>query len=208
MTRWFEWLNVAALVCLICLGMARAIGLYARGVRVVVVDRDRTLAQMLRDLLLILALLAWAYGIVAVAFQWELERLAAPLRAARFESIALQCLGMGMLAAGLAVYVMALHALGDAWRLGIDRNAPGALVQRGIFAWTRNPIYLSLDLLALGTFLAQGRPIFLVLALVVVVLLHDQVVREERFLLRTYGSVYRDYAARVGRYGSLGKHRS
>jgi protein-S-isoprenylcysteine O-methyltransferase Ste14 len=63
-------------------------------------------------------------------------------------------------------------------------------------------------LICLGTFLAQGRLVFLGLAFVIVAMLHDQIVREERFLLRTYGTTYRDYVARVGRYGSLGRRRS
>ena len=95
-----------------------------------------------------------------------------------------------------------LRAFGDSWRLGIDRDAPGVLVTDGIFAWTRNPIYVGLDLLALGTSLVQGRLIVLALALVIAVMLHDQILREESFLARTYGDAYREYCARVRRYGS------
>jgi protein-S-isoprenylcysteine O-methyltransferase Ste14 len=208
MARLFEWLSLAALVCLICLGTVRAIGLHARGVRVVVVDRGRSLAQALRDLLLVLLLLVWAYEIVAIACGWKLHLFPVTLEVALFESVALNWVGVGALAAGLAVYTLALRALGDSWRLGIDRSAPGALVEHGIFAWSRYPIYLGLDLLVLGTFLAQGRLMFLGLAFVIVAMLHDQVLREERFLRRTYGTTYRDYAARVGRYGSLGRLRS
>jgi protein-S-isoprenylcysteine O-methyltransferase Ste14 len=104
----------------------------------------------------------------------------------------LVCLGFGR---GLA-----LPAFGDSWRLGIDRETSGPLVTHGVFAWTRNPIYVGLDSFALGTFLVQGRLIFLALALVSVGMLQDQIRREERFLARAYGGAYREYCARVGRY--------
>ncbi len=105
--------------------------------------------------------------------------------------------------AGVALYGLALAAFGHSWRMGIDRKTPGALVTHGIFAWTRNPIYLSLDLLVVGTFLIQGRLLFLALSLVIVGLLHDQIRREERFLAEAYGDAYRDYRAWVGRYLTL-----
>jgi protein-S-isoprenylcysteine O-methyltransferase Ste14 len=101
------------------------------------------------------------------------------------------------------IYGLALRAFGDSWRLGIDRTAPGALVTHGIFAWTRNPVYVGLDLLAFGTFLIQGRLIFMVLALLISWMLHLQIRREERFLDRAHGDAYREYRTRVGRYAKL-----
>ncbi len=70
----------------------------------------------------------------------------------------------------------------------------------GIFAWTRNPIYVALDLIFFGAFLVQGRAIFLALALALAGLLHYQIRREEKYLARLYGDAYRAYCERVGRY--------
>ena len=90
--------------------------------------------------------------------------------------------------------------MGRSWRIGIDRNTPGALVTSGIFAWTRNPIYVALDLIFFGTFLVQGRAVFLGLALALAGLLHYQIRREEKYLAGLYGDAYRAYCERVGRY--------
>lgn len=90
--------------------------------------------------------------------------------------------------------------MGDSWRIGIDRGAPGALVTDGIFAWSRNPIYLGFELGVIGTFLIQGRLIFLVITLVLMGVLSALIRREERFLTRSYGDAYREYQSRVGRY--------
>ena len=102
--------------------------------------------------------------------------------------------------AGLLVFAFALWTFADSWRIGIDRNTPGALVTSGIFAWTRNPIYVALDLMFFGTFLVQGRAIFLALALALAGLLHYQIRREEKYLAGSYGDAYRAYCGRVGRY--------
>ena len=86
------------------------------------------------------------------------------------------------------------------WRLNIDREKAGPLVTRGVFSRSRNPIYLSFDLLVAGSFLIHGRLLFLGVGLVVAATLHALIRREETFLAGCYGDAYRAYAARVGRY--------
>jgi protein-S-isoprenylcysteine O-methyltransferase Ste14 len=116
------------------------------------------------------------------------------------DAAAVKAVGAVVMTAGLIVYALALHAFGASWRLGIDRDTPGKLMTGGVFARTRNPIYVGLGLLFLGTFLLQGRLAFLVLALLMIALLHDLILREERFLTETYGDAYREYCTHVRRY--------
>lgn len=76
-----------------------------------------------------------------------------------------------------------------------------AIVSAGPFAWSRNPLYLSLIaiyagigiMLASKTFLAFLVPLALVLQFGVVL-------REERYLDAKFGDVYRSYKARVRRW--------
>lgn len=56
-----------------------------------------------------------------------------------------------------------------------------------MFALSRNPIFLCLDLYAFGAFLLNGTLGFLIFALLLAVGVHDQILQEEVFLLRTYG---------------------
>jgi protein-S-isoprenylcysteine O-methyltransferase Ste14 len=201
MTRFFDCFQLAAVACLACLGIGRALAMYARGVGVLVIDRERSLARALGDLLSVILILVWAYEIVAYAWPLRTHLVPPSLGIVVVDAVAIKVMGTAVALAGLVIYALALRAFGDSWRLGIDRDAPGALVTDGVFAWTRNPIYVGLDLLAIGTSLVQGRPIVLALALVIVVMLHDQILREERFLARAYGNAYREYCARVRRYG-------
>jgi protein-S-isoprenylcysteine O-methyltransferase Ste14 len=198
--RSFDWFQLVALACLLFLGIGRATVLYARGVRVVVVDWKRTAGQALEDLVVVLGFLLWAYEIVAYAWPLGLHLAPVALGAVLIDAVAVRVGGALLVATGLLVYGLALRGFGASWRLGIDRKAPGALVTDGIFARTRNPVYVGLDLFAVGTFLVQGRLIFLLLALVLVVMLHRQMLREEHFLTEAYGDAYRDYRRRVRRY--------
>jgi len=55
----------------------------------------------------------------------------------------------------------------------------------------------------IGTFLMEGRLVFLVAALVLLALGHPLIRREERFLAQVHGAAYAGYCARVGRYLTL-----
>jgi protein-S-isoprenylcysteine O-methyltransferase Ste14 len=98
------------------------------------------------------------------------------------------------------VYILAMAALKSSWRLGIDRVHPGQLVTTGIYARSRNPIYLFFNLYMAGTFLINGTPLFLVFAVLTALNLHYQILHEERYLARISGLAYPAYRARTVRY--------
>lgn len=202
LARFLDGFQLGVLACWGGLGIGRALRLYARGVPVVAIDWERTPLQMLADSLLALVLLSWLYAVVAYAWPLPAHLVVPWLSVVPVDAVAAKVAGALMLVAGLVAYALALRAFGDSWRLGIDRKGPGPLVTDGIFAWTRNPIFVSLDLLILSAFLIQGRLLFLVLAVGCVALIHEQIQREERFLAATYGDAYRDYCGRVGRYAT------
>ena len=198
--RFFDWFQIAALGCLVSLGIGRAIALYTHGIRVVVIDWERSAWEQLADLLLVVLFLSWAYETVACA--WPLRNHMFPPRlcAVLVDFTLVKVAGVVVVLIGLLIFALALWAFADSWRIGIDREKPGALTTNGIFAWTRNPIYIALDLIVFGTFLMSGRALFLAIALGLVGLLHYQVRREETYLTGAYGDAYRDYCKRVGRY--------
>jgi protein-S-isoprenylcysteine O-methyltransferase Ste14 len=76
-----------------------------------------------------------------------------------------------------------------------------ALVTTGIYAWTRNPMYLGLALVMAGSAL-WANSLWLVIALVAMMLVIARAViaREEAFLEAKFGDAYRDYKARVRRW--------
>jgi protein-S-isoprenylcysteine O-methyltransferase Ste14 len=198
--RLFDSLVLGALGCLAILGIGRALMLSARGVRVIAIDRERTVSQGLADLGFALCFLLWVYEALAFTLPLGFHLVPAVARAAVLDVGAASALGVLVMAAGLVVYGLALQAFGSSWRLGIDRDRPGALVTGGIFDRSRNPVYLGLALLAAGVFLVLGRLVLLVLAIVFLVYFQSLIRREERFLAERYGNAYREYARAVGRW--------
>lgn len=198
--RWFDWFVLGALACLGVLAIGRGVMLSRRGVRIFPIDRERTLPQALADLGFAVCFLVWVYETLAFALPLGFHLVPASARALALDVPAARAVGALSVAAGLLVYGLALHAFGSSWRLGIDRERPGSLVTGGIFARSRNPVYLGLALLAAGTFLVLDRLVLLLLAIAFPLYLRHMVRREERFLAQHYGDSYREYAKRVGRW--------
>jgi len=111
--------------------------------------------------------------------------------------------GSALLVSGVVIYAMALYSFRDSWRVGIDRERPGNLITTGIFRYSRNPIYISFDLVVLGTFLLQGRFVFLILFFCIAISLHIQILQEEKFLIQAYGDAFLSYRSKVARYFNI-----
>lgn len=76
-----------------------------------------------------------------------------------------------------------------------------ALVTTGIHGRTRNPIYVGMFLLYAGIGIAGRSPWTLLLELpVAITMRYGVVAREESYLDRRFGDVYRDYKTRVPRW--------
>jgi protein-S-isoprenylcysteine O-methyltransferase Ste14 len=201
MSRGFDIFQLAALGCFLCVFLGRTLALQlTRGVKVLTLASGKSPGRAALELLLVVGLPLWLYEIVAYAWPLPWHVFPPPLDAVLLDAAAARVLGAVMVAGGLAVFALALGAFGDAWRVGIDEQSPGELVTGGIFAHTRNPIFLFMDLYFVGTFLLNGRLIFLLVALLAIATIHLQIRQEERFLERTYGDAYRDYCAGVARY--------
>ena len=117
-----------------------------------------------------------------------------------FHSQIVSTVGVLFCAAGLILFLLSLTSFGRSFRVGIDADHPDKLVTSGIFAFSRNPIYVAFGFVLLGQFLLFSNWILLVYLLVAVWLFHRQVLREEAFLKQDYGQDYLRYSARVRRY--------
>lgn len=199
MDRTADLLALLVLACVGATGLARAIALAARGISVLPIDRERSLPQALLDLAFVLGLLAWLSGAIAAVVAPD-GHLASGLRAGPVIPGPLRWLGLVGAAAGAALYVAALRDFGTSWRLSIDRARAGELVTTGVFACTRNPVYLALALIGLGVSLALGSAPLTVLAAGAPLYFHQLVRREERFLEVRYGERYAAYRSRVPRW--------
>mgnify|MGYP001175521494 FL=1 len=108
--------------------------------------------------------------------------------------------GWLLLLAALAWVVVAQAQMGAAWRIGIDSARPTALVQHGLFARSRNPIFLALRVELLGFFLVLPGAATAALLVAGEILMQVQVRLEEQHLRALHGAAYADYCARVRRW--------
>jgi len=201
-------LPIVALVAIGVLVVGRIMALGRRGVRAVVVDRQRTAGEQAFEAAAAALLTWWVYLAVEYANGRGPRWMPGWLDRRLFGAPAGGALGTAILAAGVLLFAAALWSMGDAWRMGIDRAAHrgGAggqrahLVTAGVFARSRNPIYLAFDLVLLGSVLVHGRVVILLTAAALAAAFHIQILREERFLSEAHGEAFAAYRRRTRRY--------
>jgi protein-S-isoprenylcysteine O-methyltransferase Ste14 len=102
---------------------------------------------------------------------------------------------------GLAMAVVAIRSCVRAVTPVPTYKPTRVLVTTGIHGWTRNPIYLGMFLVYGGISIAARSPWSLLLVLpLAITIRYGVVAREEAYLERRFGDVYRDYKARVHRW--------
>jgi len=109
-------------------------------------------------------------------------------------------LGWAIMLLSLGWIVLAQRQMGRSWRIGIDTVDQPPLVQTGVFAISRNPIFLGMRVNLLGLFLALPNALTLSAWLLGEVLMQVQVRLEEQHLEASLGEPYRAYQASVRRW--------
>jgi protein-S-isoprenylcysteine O-methyltransferase Ste14 len=183
---------LAALTIVLLLGMVltRAFLLKGTGTRAMHFGRiDKT------DFLIPPFALFYFYTVFAAAFHL-------PIISTQtfFRSEVISWFGVLLCLAGLVLLLLSLVSFGKSFRVGIDVDHPDKLVTRGVFAFSRNPIYVAFGSVLLGQFLVFPNWILLIYLAAGIWLFHRQVLREEEFLRKQYGQEYAGYSTRVRRY--------
>ena len=108
-------------------------------------------------------------------------------------------IGRPVFVVGSVLFALALIGLVIA--LFNFRNAqPGRPATTGLYRVSRNPQWVTLVMVFVGSCLAIGSWAALSLFALAVVCYHFRILAEERSCLITYGDAYRDYMVRVPRY--------
>ena len=140
--------------------------------------------------------LAWGLAVIAgLALNWLV-----PLRFLPVD------LPVGWLGAMVFVLALALFAWAIVTVTGAGSNVPTnrpttSIVESGPYRFTRNPIYLGMFLGLIGLAIAFDN-LWLLMMLVpfALVIRYGVVAREEAYLERKFGDVYRGYSSRVRRW--------
>lgn len=182
----------AALTILLMLGLVwvRVLLMRSKGIKAVHFGAvDKT------DFLMPPLALFYFYVVFANAFNFPTVS-----RQEFFQSAVVAWGGVLLCLAGLVLLFLSLVSFGKSFRVGIDQEHPDKLITTGLFAFSRNPIYVAFALVLLGQFLVFPNWILLVYMVAAIGVIHRQVLREEEYLRRHYGQQYSDYCERVRRY--------
>ena len=114
----------------------------------------------------------------------------------------LRWLGLLPVLAGIALFRASAAAFDRAGTTIYPHGKPSALVVRGPFRWTRNPIYIGMVLIQIGAAIGLSSAVALAAPVLYVVIVQSVFIRfEETVLEKTFGKSYRDYCKRVPRWG-------
>ncbi len=100
---------------------------------------------------------------------------------------------------GLFLYLIGV-VIGTIAMYNFLRTAADKLVIKGIYRISRNPMYLSMFLIFVGTGIACASWLFLLFTTIFVISTYIIVIKEERFCLTEYGNIYRDYMNKTPRW--------
>jgi len=110
-------------------------------------------------------------------------------------------LGFVIIIGGLLLILAAARLFRRAGTAVEPTKPSTALVTDGIYARTRNPMYLGLSVILVGFGLATGSAWFLIsLSIAVLAVTKLAIEREERYLAEKFGAEYLAYKSRVGRW--------
>lgn len=106
------------------------------------------------------------------------------------------CVGM----VGDLIFLISVLCMKDSWRAGIPDRDRTELVTDGIYAFSRNPAFLGFDLQYIGMLLMFCNMLTGMFTVFAIVMLHLQILQEERYLTATFGAEYLKYRHQVLRY--------
>ena len=110
------------------------------------------------------------------------------------------CIGLS----GDLIFLISVLSMKDSWRAGIPKGDRTKLVKDGIYAYSRNPAFLGFDLQYIGVLLMYCNLLTGLFTVFAIVMLHLQILQEEKYLTSVVGAEYREYRHQVYRY--LGRH--
>lgn len=138
-------------------------------------------------------------GAVTLRAGWPfLEQFGGTLQWAHSPKI--QLLGLVVMLVGAVLAAVAQIQMGRAWRIGVPDQSSPLLVERGVFTFSRNPVFLGMAGMFLGGLLVAPSALTLMAASLAMFAMSIQIRLEEAHLSSKLGSAYEAYKTRVRRW--------
>lgn len=196
----FDYFQIITLIIFLSIFIGRSLWLRSKGTEVFRLGTGKKGLNALLEKSFIIFFPLWLFEIGIHALNLEFQILPSMLVKPLFDNHIISIGGVVFIFSSILIFSLALISFKSSWRVGIDTVAPGDLVTTCVFSLSRNPIFLSMNLYFLGTFLIYGTVFFLLCFIGIALGFHVQILHEESFLIEKYGDSYCEYMAKVHRY--------
>lgn len=189
----FQILAVFSLLCFYAIYFAKMLSQRSRGIKTNQMGKraGKNKSQLRIEVVMSFStVLIVIVQLASIAFDFSFPRLH---DSARFTGF---CLAM----IGNALFLIAVLTMRDSWRAGIPAVDKTEFVERGIYRYSRNPAFFAFDLTYVGILLMFFNFVLLAFTLFVIIMLHLQILQEEKYLAKTFGDQYAAYKHKVFRY--------
>jgi len=105
---------------------------------------------------------------------------------------------------GLPIYLLGLILHTIAW-VNVATSLPDKPVTKGLYRYSRHPMYVSFPLIFIGTSIASASWLFLVLSILLVITHFYNGTIEERECLKAYGKAYQEYMNKTPKWVGIPK---
>ena len=185
----YLWLALLVLVIFYGIYFAKMLAQRRQGIQTRQIGRVKEKSVHIVELLMSIATLAApVIQMLSIIFGWN--HMPANARFTGF------CIGM----LGDIIFLASVLCMKDSWRAGIPDKDRTTLVTTGIYRYSRNPAFLGFDFMYVGLLLMYFNLSMLVVSAFAIIMLHLQILQEERYLTENYGESYREYRKHVFRY--------
>lgn len=200
--NWIRFFPFAGFLYLVVLLVIRIIFLKRRGVPVSSNISKRIKFGVIY-FVFSLMLLLWMFELAKHSFRFQISILPPVLNNSFSESLVLKTTGIVIIVLALILFTVTLIHFGNSLRFGLNEINRGELITTGVFSFSRNPFFLSLDFYFHGVAILFSSMFFIVFAILTIISIHFFILKEEKFLQKTYGEEYKKYSEKVGRYFSF-----
>ncbi|MCI5591692.1 MAG: isoprenylcysteine carboxylmethyltransferase family protein [Ruminococcus sp.] len=97
-------------------------------------------------------------------------------------------------------FLISVTYMKDSWRAGIPEKDKTKLVTDGIYKFSRNPAFVGFDFMYIGILLMFFNIGTLLFSHFSIMMLHMQILQEEKYMAKTFGEEYLEYKKKVFRY--------
>ncbi len=145
--------------------------------------------------------------VAALLAAWALEAIWPTSSLAPWGGAWRRAAGIVLICVGVSLDLAAMHAMRRLKTNVLPHRGAQHLVTTGVFAFSRNPIYLGNTFALAGVALALALPWLLVTTLVAAVVVDRLAIRrEEQHLSARFGPAFHDYVRRVPRWIGVRSH--